>query len=243
MTDLHPTDRNPNTAKDPDFTIPEDRDRIAEIQESIDELGRALKEAFGAFADGCKAMALALDGLRGFEVAMSNVSAGVLGDTVLPTAEDKAIANVTPLSDYDVMRIRNALGHGDDVAKFIDAAVSNGVDPLAVARKGATAEDIAEASDATTSAVWHARHGNIRLASQAMALAIKSKLPRTRVVATKPINGGDRLDVVRVTGPGGQTSAVVSIYTSGKATTGGKDDALRADLRALLEAEGFDVRC
>ena len=41
MTDLHPTDKNPNPAKDPDFTIPEDRDRIAEIQESIDELGRA----------------------------------------------------------------------------------------------------------------------------------------------------------------------------------------------------------
>ena len=197
MTDLHPTDKNPNTAKDPDFTIPEDRDRIAEIQESIDELGRALKEA-------CASLTPLLLGLgQSFEIA---------GRTLAKFADGAKVDNIIDKGDREDVVLATS-----------------------------TPQEIADAM--TMTAAQHARQGNIRRASQAMALAIKSNLPRTRVVATKPINGGDRLDVVRVTGPGGQTSAVVSIYTSGKATTGGKDDALRADLRALLEAEGFDVRC
>ena len=197
MTDLHPTDKNPNTAKDPDFTIPEDRDRIAEIQESIDELGRALKEA-------CASLTPLLLGLgQSFEIA---------GRTLAKFADGAKVDNIIDKGDREDVVLATS-----------------------------TPQEIADAM--TMTAAQHARQGNIRRASQAMALAIKSNLPRTRVVATKPINGGDRLDVVRVTGPGRQTSAVVSIYTSGKATTGGKDEALRADLRALLEAEDFDVRC
>ena len=198
MTDLHPTDKNPNPAKDPDFTIPEDRDRIAEIQESIDELGRALKEA---------------------------------------------CASLTPLFlglGQSFERAGEAFEKFADGAKVDDIIIDKG-DRDDVVLATSTPQEIADAM--TMTAAQHARQGNIRRASQAMALAIKSNLPRTRVVATKPINGGDRLDVVRVTGPGRQTSAVVSIYNSGKATTGGKDEALRADLRALLEAEDFDVRC
>ena len=197
MTDLHQADKNPDPAKDPDFTIPEDRDRIAEIQESIDELGRALKEA-------CASLTPLFLGLgQSFEragEAFEKFADGAKVDDIIDKGdrEDVVLATSTPQGIADAMTMTSA---------------------------------------------QHARQGNIRRASQAMALAIKSNLPRTRVVATKPINGGDRLDVVRATGPGGQTSAVVSIYTSGKATTGGKDDALRADLRALLEAEGFDVRC
>lgn len=37
--------------------------------------------------------------------------------------------------------------------------------------------------------------------------------------------------------------ALCTMYRSGAATTGGSDHNLRDDLRAILRAEGFDVRC
>lgn len=37
--------------------------------------------------------------------------------------------------------------------------------------------------------------------------------------------------------------ALCTMYRSGKATTGGSDHNLRDNLRAILRAEGFDVRC
>ena len=197
MTDLHQADKNPDPAKDPDFTIPEDLDRIAEIQESIDELGRALKEA-------CASLTPLLLGLgQSFEIA---------GRTLAKFADGAKVDNIIDKGDREDVVLATS-----------------------------TPQEIADAM--TMTAAQHARHGNIRRASQAMALAIKSNLPKTRVVATRPINGGDLFGVMRTLGSGRQTGALMSIYTSGKATTGGKDEALRADLRALLEAEGFDVRC
>lgn len=55
-------------------------------------------------------------------------------------------------------------------------------------------------------------------------------------VETK-IEGDEAKATVRMPG------ALCTIYTSGKATTGGSDHNLRDNLRAILRAEGFDVRC
>lgn len=54
----------------------------------------------------------------------------------------------------------------------------------------------------------------------------------------RPVSGGWEIRI-----SSGALAAVVTIYTSGKATTGGKDTSLRRDARSILEGLGYDVRC
>lgn len=58
------------------------------------------------------------------------------------------------------------------------------------------------------------------------------------VTTTRPVSGGWEIKI-----SSGALTAVVTIYTSGRATTGGKDTSLRRDTRSILEGLGYDVRC
>lgn len=58
------------------------------------------------------------------------------------------------------------------------------------------------------------------------------------VTNARPVSGGWEIKI-----SSGALAAVVTIYASGKATTGGKDTSLRRDARSILEGLGYDVRC
>lgn len=58
------------------------------------------------------------------------------------------------------------------------------------------------------------------------------------VTTARPVTGGWEIRI-----SSGALAAVVTIYTSGRATTGGKDTSLRRDARSILEGLGYDVRC